>query len=68
MTEWEPVIGLEVHVQLATRSKIFSRAATTFGKYPNSNANAVDIALPGVLPVLNAVSYTHLTLPTILLV
>ena len=53
MTEWEPVIGLEVHVQLATRSKIFSRAATTFGKYPNSNANGVDIALPGVLPVLN---------------
>jgi len=53
MTEWEPVIGLEVHVQLATRSKIFSRAATTFGKYPNSNANAVDLALPGVLPVLN---------------
>ena len=53
MTEWEAVIGLEVHVQLATRSKIFSRAATTFGEYPNSNANAVDIALPGVLPVLN---------------
>ena len=53
MTEWEAVIGLEVHVQLATRSKIFSRAATTFGEYPNSNANAVDIALPGVLPMLN---------------
>ena len=53
MTEWEAVIGLEVHVQLATRSKIFSRAATTFGEFPNSNANAVDIALPGVLPVLN---------------
>ena len=53
MDEWEAVIGLEVHVQLATRSKIFSRAATTFGEYPNSNANAVDIALPGVLPVLN---------------
>ena len=53
MTDWEAVIGLEVHVQLATRSKIFSRAATTFGEYPNSNANAVDIALPGVLPVLN---------------
>ena len=53
MTEWEAVIGLEVHVQLATRSKIFSRAATTFGEYPNSNANAVDIAMPGVLPVLN---------------
>ena len=53
MTEWEAVIGLEVHVQLATRSKIFSRAATTFGELPNSNANAVDIALPGVLPVLN---------------
>ena len=53
MADWEAVIGLEVHVQLATRSKIFSRAATTFGEYPNSNANAVDIALPGVLPVLN---------------
>ena len=52
--EWETVIGLEVHVQLKTRSKIFSGAATEFGAAPNSQACAVDLALPGVLPVLNA--------------
>jgi aspartyl-tRNA(Asn)/glutamyl-tRNA(Gln) amidotransferase subunit B len=51
--KWEPVIGLEVHVQLATRSKIFSGAATAFGAEPNSQASAVDLGLPGVLPVLN---------------
>ncbi|MEZ5558752.1 MAG: Asp-tRNA(Asn)/Glu-tRNA(Gln) amidotransferase subunit GatB [Pseudomonadales bacterium] len=50
---WEAVIGLEVHVQLATRSKIFSGASTAFGAAPNSNACAVDLGLPGVLPVLN---------------
>ncbi len=51
---WQSVIGLEVHVQLKTRSKIFSGAATTFGAAPNSQACGVDLALPGVLPVLNA--------------
>ncbi len=51
--QWETVIGLEVHVQLTTRSKIFSGAATAFGAAPNTQACAVDIALPGVLPVLN---------------
>ncbi len=51
--KWETVIGLEVHAQLNTRSKIFSGAATAFGAPPNTQACAVDIALPGVLPVLN---------------
>ncbi|MFU8764837.1 MAG: Asp-tRNA(Asn)/Glu-tRNA(Gln) amidotransferase subunit GatB, partial [Haliea sp.] len=50
---WEVVIGLEVHLQLATRSKIFSGAATTFGAEPNTQACAVDLAMPGMLPVLN---------------
>ena len=49
----ETVIGLEVHVQLATASKIFSGSATTFGAAPNSQADAVDLAMPGTLPVLN---------------
>ncbi|MCZ6828203.1 MAG: Asp-tRNA(Asn)/Glu-tRNA(Gln) amidotransferase subunit GatB, partial [Gammaproteobacteria bacterium] len=51
--QWEIVIGLEVHVQLATESKIFSGAATRFGAPPNSQACAVDLAMPGMLPVLN---------------
>jgi aspartyl-tRNA(Asn)/glutamyl-tRNA(Gln) amidotransferase subunit B len=50
---WESVIGLELHVQLATRSKIFSGAPTAFGASPNSQACGIDIALPGTLPVLN---------------
>lgn len=50
---WEIVIGLEIHTQLSTQSKIFSGASTAFGAEPNSQACAVDIALPGVLPVLN---------------
>jgi len=50
---WEVVIGLEVHTQLATRSKIFSGSSTSFGAAPNTQASAVDTALPGVLPVLN---------------
>ncbi len=53
MSAWETVIGLEVHCQLATRSKLFSGAATAFGAPPNTQACAVDLALPGVLPVLN---------------
>lgn len=52
--DWEIVIGLETHAQLSTRSKIFSGAPTDFGSAPNTQACAVDIALPGVLPVLNA--------------
>ena len=51
--EWEIVIGLEVHTQLSTSSKIFSGASTTYGGEPNTQADAVSIALPGVLPVLN---------------
>ncbi len=51
---WEIVVGLETHAQLATQSKMFSGAATAFGAPPNSQACAVDIALPGVLPVVNA--------------
>jgi aspartyl-tRNA(Asn)/glutamyl-tRNA(Gln) amidotransferase subunit B len=50
---WEAVIGLETHAQLSTRSKIFSGASTAFGAAANTQASAVDIALPGVLPVLN---------------
>jgi len=50
---WEVVIGLEIHAQLATKSKIFSGAATQYGAAPNTQACAVDLGLPGVLPVLN---------------
>ena len=52
-SDWEVVIGIETHVQLNTASKIFSGAPTTFGAEPNRQACAVDLALPGVLPVLN---------------
>ena len=51
--QWEIVIGLEVHAQLSTKTKIFSGASTAFGAEPNTQADAVSIALPGVLPVLN---------------
>lgn len=51
--EWEIVIGLEIHVQLATQSKIFSGSSITFGAEPNTQASSVDLGLPGVLPVLN---------------
>tara|TARA_B110000503_G_C7172517_1_gene425047 strand:+ start:4132 stop:5598 length:1467 start_codon:yes stop_codon:yes gene_type:complete len=56
---WETVIGLEVHVQLATKTKIFSGARTAFGAEPNTQACAIDLAMPGTLPVLNkqAVNY-----------
>ena len=50
---WETVIGLETHAQLSTRSKMFSGASTAFGAAPNTQASAVDLALPGVLPVAN---------------
>jgi aspartyl-tRNA(Asn)/glutamyl-tRNA(Gln) amidotransferase subunit B len=51
--DWETVIGLEIHAQLATRSKIFSGSATAYGAPPNAQANLVDLGYPGVLPVLN---------------
>jgi aspartyl-tRNA(Asn)/glutamyl-tRNA(Gln) amidotransferase subunit B len=51
--EWETVIGLEIHAQLATKSKIFSAASTAFGAEPNTQACAIDLGMPGVLPVLN---------------
>ena len=52
-SNWEVVIGLEIHAQLATRSKIFSGSPTAYGAPPNTQANLVDLAYPGVLPVLN---------------
>jgi aspartyl-tRNA(Asn)/glutamyl-tRNA(Gln) amidotransferase subunit B len=52
-SEWETVIGLEIHAQLATKSKIFSGSATAYGAPPNAQANLVDLGYPGVLPVLN---------------
>ena len=54
MMDWETVIGLEIHAQLATRSKIFSGSSTAYGAAPNAQANLVDLGYPGVLPVLNA--------------
>ncbi len=51
--KWETVIGLEVHVQLATQTKIFSAASTAFGAEPNTQACAIDLAMPGTLPVVN---------------
>jgi aspartyl-tRNA(Asn)/glutamyl-tRNA(Gln) amidotransferase subunit B len=51
--DWEAVIGLEVHVQLSTKSKLFSGASTNFGALPNTQACNIDLAMPGVLPVLN---------------
>jgi aspartyl-tRNA(Asn)/glutamyl-tRNA(Gln) amidotransferase subunit B len=52
--EWETVIGLEIHAQLATRTKIFSGAPTAYGAEPNTQADLIDLGYPGVLPVLNA--------------
>ncbi|HZO00923.1 MAG TPA: Asp-tRNA(Asn)/Glu-tRNA(Gln) amidotransferase subunit GatB [Burkholderiales bacterium] len=56
---WEIVVGIETHAQLLTKSKIFSGASTDFGKAPNTQASAVDIALPGTLPVLNRAALEH---------
>jgi len=53
LMDWEVVIGLEIHAQLATKSKIFSAASTAYGAEPNTQACAIDLGLPGVLPVLN---------------
>ena len=71
--EYEVVIGLEVHAQVLSNSKLFSESPTKFGAEPNTQVSLVDAAFPGMLPVINEfcvkpVSYTHLTLPTILLV
>ena len=51
--EWETVIGLEIHAQLATNSKIFSGSSTAYGAEPNTQASLIDLGMPGVLPVLN---------------
>ncbi len=59
MSAWEVVVGIETHAQLATRSKMFSGASNAFGAAPNANASAVDIALPGVLPVPNRAAVEH---------
>jgi aspartyl-tRNA(Asn)/glutamyl-tRNA(Gln) amidotransferase subunit B len=59
MMQWEVVIGLETHAQLQTQSKIFSGASTRFGAEPNTQACPVDLALPGVLPVLNRQAVEH---------
>jgi aspartyl-tRNA(Asn)/glutamyl-tRNA(Gln) amidotransferase subunit B len=56
---WEIVVGIETHAQLATRSKMFSGASTEFGAPPNTNASAVDLALPGTLPVPNRAAVEH---------
>ncbi len=56
---WETVIGLEIHVQLATQSKIFSGSSTAFGSDPNTQASAVDLALPGTLPVPNKRAFEY---------
>jgi aspartyl-tRNA(Asn)/glutamyl-tRNA(Gln) amidotransferase subunit B len=59
---WEVVIGLEVHLQLATESKIFSGSSTRFGAEPNTQASAVDLAMPGMLPVLNELAVRYAVL------
>ncbi|MBE9525999.1 MAG: Asp-tRNA(Asn)/Glu-tRNA(Gln) amidotransferase GatCAB subunit B, partial [Proteobacteria bacterium] len=51
--QWEVVIGLEIHVQLSTQSKIFSGSSTAYGAEPNTQMSTVDMGLPGVLPVFN---------------
>ncbi len=51
--DWELVIGLEVHAQVATRAKLFSGASTAFGAEPNSNVSFIDAGMPGMLPVIN---------------
>ena len=56
---WEVVIGLEIHVQLSTKSKLFSGASTQFGAPPNSQACAIDLAMPGTLPVVNRQAVDH---------
>ena len=57
--QWDIVIGLEIHVQLATRTKIFSGSSTAYGAEPNTQANAVDLAMPGTLPVPNEQAFRY---------
>ena len=57
--QWEVVVGLETHAQLATRTKIFSGASTAFGAAPNTQTSVIDLAMPGTLPVLNAAVVEH---------
>src|SRR6202142_1652394 len=52
--DWEGIVGLEVHAQVTSRSKLFSAASTAFGAEPNSHVSLVDAAMPGMLPVINA--------------
>jgi aspartyl-tRNA(Asn)/glutamyl-tRNA(Gln) amidotransferase subunit B len=61
--EWDTVIGLEVHVTLATKSKLFSGSAVEFGAEPNTQANIFDVALPGTLPVLNEEALRTISIP-----
>ena len=61
-TQWETVIGLEIHAQLATHTKIFSGSATAYGAAPNTQANLVDLGYPGVLPVLNGTAVRMATM------
>ena len=56
---WETVIGLEVHAQLATKSKLFSGSSTAFGAEPNTQASALDLAMPGTLPVPNEKAFRY---------
>ena len=53
MSDWESVIGLEIHVQLLTKSKIFSASSTSYGSNPNKQASYIDLGMPGTLPILN---------------
>ena len=57
---WEVVIGLEIHAQAVTRSKLFSGAATAFGAAPNTQVSLIDAAMPGMLPVINEKGHLHL--------
>ncbi|PIE42854.1 MAG: Asp-tRNA(Asn)/Glu-tRNA(Gln) amidotransferase GatCAB subunit B [Gammaproteobacteria bacterium] len=57
--QWETIIGLEIHIQLATKSKIFSGSSTQYGAAPNTQANAVDLAMPGMLPVPNEQAFRY---------
>ena len=55
--DWETVIGLEIHAQVKSNSKLFSNSSTTFGSKPNSQVSLVDAAMPGMLPVINKYLY-----------
>src|SRR6266566_3250812 len=57
--DWEVIVGLEVHAQVASRSKLFSGASTAFGGEPNSQVSLVDAAMPGMLPVINRECVAH---------